>query len=41
MIEVTYMRGVSRCTECVERTHLRSWLYSHADCTILHTVPVA
>jgi hypothetical protein len=40
MLEVTYMRGVTRCIECVERKLLRSWMYAHADCTILHTMPV-
>jgi hypothetical protein len=41
MLEITYMRGVNRCVECVERTKLRAWLYEHADCTILRSVPVS
>lgn len=40
MIEITYMRGVHRLTTLVERSNLRAWLFAHADCTVLRSVPV-
>lgn len=40
MLEITYLRGTTRLVESVERRSLRSWMYAHADCTVLRSVPV-